>query len=329
MKYTLVAFLCLLSLATAFNIEAHDNLVAYFGQDAANGGQQMLSYYCNDTTYDVFILSFLDIFFSGETFNGVELPEVNLANLCPNTFSQYPLLMECPEMGEDVKYCQSKGKIVTLSIGGAVGAYGFSSAQQAETFATTLWNMFLGGDAGYPRPFGDAILDGIDLDIEGGGGQYYDLFVTTLKKQYFAGANKTYYISGAPQCPYPDAYLGPGVGTALGTGLFDFVNVQFYNNYCDLSGGSSNYDTWASWAASANGTKLMIGLPAGPSAAGSGYMNGNEAVQKLQPYLTNPSFGGVMLWDVSVAQTNPVGDDNYASYLSQYLKKNAPPPSSA
>ena len=69
------------------------------------------------------------------------------------------LLMGCRA---DIETCQSLGKIVMLSLGGAVGTYGFKSASQAETFATTLWDMFAEG-YGSLRPFGDALIDGFDL----------------------------------------------------------------------------------------------------------------------------------------------------------------------
>jgi len=35
-------------------------------------------------------------------------------------------------------------------------------------------------------------------------------------------------LAAAPQCPFPDAYLG-GVINAVG---FDAIFIQFYNNYC-------------------------------------------------------------------------------------------------
>ena len=55
-----------------------------------------------------------------------------------------------------------------LSLGGAAGSYGFTSDAQAQTFAQTMWGMFgRGTGTTYPRPFGSAVLDGIDLDIEG------------------------------------------------------------------------------------------------------------------------------------------------------------------
>lgn len=62
-------------------------------------------------------------------------------------------------MGPDIQFCQSKGKIITLSLGGADSSVGFMNASQAEGFADLIWETFLGGD-GDIRPFGDAVLDG-------------------------------------------------------------------------------------------------------------------------------------------------------------------------
>lgn len=62
-------------------------------------------------------------------------------------------------MSSQIKYCQDKGKIVTLSLGGAMSQVGFSTNSQAQTFADKIWDMFLSG-SGEQRPFGDAILDG-------------------------------------------------------------------------------------------------------------------------------------------------------------------------
>lgn len=62
-------------------------------------------------------------------------------------------------MASDIKTCQSKGKLITLSIGGATGQVGFSSDSQAQAFGTQIWNLFLGGSSS-TRPFGSVILDG-------------------------------------------------------------------------------------------------------------------------------------------------------------------------
>eukprot|EP01132_Coremiostelium_polycephalum_P008544 gene8544-10505_t len=259
-------------------------------------------------------------------FNHTFLPEVNLANECPNTFDQYPLLMDCPEMADSIKKCQAAGKIVTLSLGGASGAYELSSPEQAATFAETIWSMFLGGvNNNYPRPFGDAILDGVDLDLEGGSPENYDELVKSLKQNYFQDASKDYYISMAPQCVFPDAYCGPGQNTALSTGLIDFINVQFYNNYCELSGSQVNFNDWSNWVQqNSPNTRIMVGVPADIYAASSGYLPASNVVSKLPTYASSPSFGGVMLWDVSIAEYNINNGINFAQYISQFLKKNYP-----
>lgn len=59
-----------------------------------------------------------------------------------------------------------------MSLGGANGVYGFANDADAESFADTLWNIFGAGESD-TRPFGDAIIDGFDLDIEGGGSTGY------------------------------------------------------------------------------------------------------------------------------------------------------------
>lgn len=68
-------------------------------------------------------------------------------------------LANCSFMAQDIEDCQNKGKVLTISLGGATGDVGFSSSSQAKDFADTIWNQFLGGTSDI-RPFGDAILDG-------------------------------------------------------------------------------------------------------------------------------------------------------------------------
>ena len=65
----------------------------------------------------------------------------------------------CQFLASQIEACQAKGKIVTLSFGGATGAASFSSASEATTFGDTVWNLFLGGSSS-TRPFGKAVLDG-------------------------------------------------------------------------------------------------------------------------------------------------------------------------
>lgn|SRR5947207_11474519 len=63
---------------------------------------------------------------------------------------------------QDINTCQDAGKIVLLSLGGAVGDYGFSSSSEAETFAAMLWDIF-GEGTSSTRPFDSSTVDGFDL----------------------------------------------------------------------------------------------------------------------------------------------------------------------
>jgi len=47
-------------------------------------------------------------------------------------------------MASDIQKCQEKGKILTLSLGGATANVGFNNDAQAAGFAKTIWDMFLG-----------------------------------------------------------------------------------------------------------------------------------------------------------------------------------------
>ncbi|KAK7450541.1 Chitinase 2 [Stygiomarasmius scandens] len=75
-----------------------------------------------------------------------------------------------------------------MSLGDATGSVGFSSDAQAEDFAQTIWDMFLGGSSDI-RPFGDAVLDDVDLDIEGGNSGGYAAFVNKIQS-LSSGASK-------------------------------------------------------------------------------------------------------------------------------------------
>ena len=62
---------------------------------------------------------------------------------------------------------------VMLSLGGAIGNYSIGSREDAKMVADYLWNNFLGGKLS-ARPLGDAVLDGIDFNIELGSPQHWD-----------------------------------------------------------------------------------------------------------------------------------------------------------
>jgi chitinase len=117
-------------------------------------------------------------------------------------------LLGCPDIGRDIKVCQSLGKKLLLSMGGGASNGVFTSEQQGRDFADTVWKMFMGGsDPNIPRPFGDAKIDGIDLDIEGGSPVGYGSFSVRLRELYATDESKYYYLAASPQCPYPGNFV--------------------------------------------------------------------------------------------------------------------------
>lgn len=214
-----------------------------------------------------------------------------------------------------------------LSIGGATYTEGgFSSSDAAISAANNVWAIFGPVQAGstVKRPFGKAVVDGFDFDFESTT-QNMPPFATQLRglmTAATAAGGKPYYLSAAPQCPYPDLadndMLNGGVS-------FDFIQIQFYNNYCGVSsfvvGASSqpsyNFDTWDNWAktGSANpNVKILVGIPAN-TGAGAGYTSGNILQAALAYSQGFASFGGVMMWDMSQLYKNPGFQEEVVQYL--------------
>ncbi|XP_015878149.3 acidic endochitinase-like [Ziziphus jujuba] len=282
-KLVLLACLILSSALIQISEAGEGGIAIYWGQ---NGYEGTLAEACNTDLYAYVNIAFLIQFGGGRDL------VLNLAGHCDPTSNT------CIKFGPEIKTCQSKGIKVLLSIGGAVGGYSLTSADDAKNVANQIWNSYLGGtDSSATRPFGDAVLDGVDFDIEGGSNLYYDNLAYYLKELYDNQTTKTYYLAAAPQCFYPDYYLD----AAIRTGLFDFVWVQFYNNppcqYSTESGISLLLNSWNNQWTPAVTNKLFLGLPAAPAAAGSGYVPVDVLQNQLLPAVRNtPKYGGVMLW---------------------------------
>jgi chitinase len=248
--------------------------------------------------------------------NGLANTQVNFANHCPveKTLPDTQLL-DCPELREDVKICQDLGVKIELGLGGAAGSYGLRDDKAAVEFADMLWDTVFSGES-KTRPFGSSALDGVNLDIEGGSPYGYAAFVNRLReRQNSADASaRPIIVTAAPQCPYPDAYMHD----AIMNSPVDAVYVQFYNNYCGIQAFGTqnfNFDIWDEWAnkfAKIKGAKVFLGIPASPSAAGSGYVNASRLREIILSVKKYNSFGGVMMWDSSQAFANKESGKSYA-----------------
>lgn len=293
-------------------------LVIYWGQNE-NSKEKTLSETCDQNQYNTIVIGFIFEFGKENIQDANGYPSVNFSNHCQTPFdSKNPNFLNCPDIGEDIVYCQNKGKKILLSMGGAVGKYGFSDDNDADTVATKIWNVFLGG-TDTKRPFGSAVLDGIDLDVETGNTNGYTAFVTKLYQLAKLDGRKKYYITAAPQCVFPDTVMG-GDPSSQGKVLtdvphyIDYVFVQFYNNNSCQTSSPQGWPTalaaWAGLYSSDGGPKLFMGLPAAEAAANEGYLNPNNIDSVFKTLRTYNAAGGVMLWDVAydVASSGPYSD---------------------
>lgn len=253
-------------------------IVTYWGQ---NGNEGTLRETCATGLYKIVNIAFLSVFGGGKT------PQLNLAGHCN------PASNGCQSNTNDISYCQSQGIKVLLSIGGSTNTYSLSSANDANSVAEYIHNNFLSGKSN-SRPLGDAVLDGVDFDIEQGAGQQYYADLARKLKSY---GGKKVYLGAAPQCPYPDAHLN----TAVQTGVFDYIWIQFYNNpQCNYDASDPNKfkNSWKKWTSSVKAGQFFVGLPASKQAAGTGYVAPNVVGSLVLPFVKGTStYGGVMVWN--------------------------------
>lgn len=288
-----------------FDSSAQSNVAVYWGQNSygQSSSQTRLADYCSNSKINIIPLAFM---------NGIKTPITNFANAGDNcTVYAGTQLLNCPQLEEDIKTCQSEGKTILLSIGGATYTEGgFSDSASAEAAATNVWNLFGSDTSQSNRPFRTAVIDGFDFDFESTT-QNFVPFASKLRSLMDADSSKTYYLSAAPQCPYPDAAMNDMLNGAIS---FDFIQVQFYNNYCGVSSftpGSTtqnnfNFETWDNWAKNTSknkNVKVLIGVPAN-TGAGGGYVSASALDPIIQYAKQFSSFGGVMMWDMSQLYAN-------------------------
>ncbi|KAL9129994.1 MAG: hypothetical protein Q9217_001716 [Psora testacea] len=334
-------------LPSTFDASANTNMAVYWGQGF---NQKRLKHFCEDSNVDIISIGFVNQF--PDQTRGY--PGTNFGNQCgQETYNNpdgtpSPLLSNCPHIGPDVKFCQAMGKKILLSLGGAYPTnQHIESQDSANDFADFLWRAFgpdkeLPGST-FPRPFGDASIDGFDLDIEsslveaqphGAPNDPYGHLVKRFR-QHYKQEPTTYYISGAPQCIVPDANLAEAIKQAD----FDFLFVQFYNTpicsaraYFDHSYGASNgddsnisFDQWVDFVHNArSNAKVFLGLPAAPHIAydSTMYLEPSEALQIIEHFQGKfpNDFGGVMVYEATASEDNAINNEPYADKLKKGLK---------
>lgn len=129
----------------------------------------------------------------------------------------------------------------------------------------------------------------------------YSALATKLRSNFAGDSSKQYYLTAAPQCPFPDASIPLDVCKQL-----DFVFVQFYNNgECNVaqSGFSEAVDKWSGGIGDA---QLFIGGLASGSDGDQGYVDSATFASSLKDVQAKglKNFGGAMLWEAQLAVKN-------------------------
>ncbi|KAF3439928.1 hypothetical protein FNV43_RR01195 [Rhamnella rubrinervis] len=191
--------------------------------------------------------------------------------------------------------------LVSVSDAGLLVVYwgqGDNEGSLTETCATRKYDIV---NIGFLSTFGNGQRPQINLashcDPASNGCQrrstHYEAIARRLSEHGQSSGRKV-YLTAAPQCPFPDKYLNG----ALTTGLFDYIWVQFYNNYCQFSTNPNGFkSSWGQWN-NVPAKKIFVGLPASRAAAGSGFVPSQVLISQLLPFVKNSAkYGGVMLWD--------------------------------
>ncbi|KAJ8058552.1 hypothetical protein OCU04_012731 [Sclerotinia nivalis] len=346
------------------------NLALYWGSGPS---QTNLSYYCEQSTIDIIPLAFMNVFPA----QGDGYPAENFGNACYGQpiFTPGPgyplgdvdtskdqLYVQCPGIQEGIPYCQSLGKKILLSLGGASNTYQLTGVADGEYFADFLWGSYgpfkqswldNGGirpmDGGYygTNPNIHIDIDGFDFDIEiapTDSSEGYIAMINRLREHFAENPSKKYFISGAPQCPLPE----PNMGAMIAGAQFDLLWIQFYNNdqaQCTARQWADNYAitgqkdseefTYDEWIAAVNsgasaGASIYIGLLGSPLAGiATDYISPLEAQTLIESYHDKPQFGGVMIWEATYSQENTdaeLNGDSYHGFIKSCLSPYAPPP---
>ncbi|CAN6181495.1 unnamed protein product [Urochloa humidicola] len=260
-------------------------VTVFWGRNKAEGS---LREACDTGTYTFIVISFLNVFGHGK------------ATL---DLSGHPI----GPIGADIKYCQSKSIMLFLSIGGLGTQYSLPSAQSATDLADYLWFAFLAGHrSDVHRPFGEVELDGIDLFIDQGSPDFYDVLATRLwsyNKQFRARVPAQ--MSATTRCRYPD----PRLSRALATGVITRINVRFYGDgYC----AAYWQQEWDKWTAAYPNSGIYVGLPASEQTVG--YVHPKNLYYGVIPVVQKAAnYAGIMIWERYADKQS-----NYSSYAIQW-----------
>ncbi|KAL7752531.1 hypothetical protein RI367_002065 [Sorochytrium milnesiophthora] len=263
----LAALSLLLGALHVTHTEAHGSPLqfgAYWGQDKARGlypydsnfAEYELADFCANTPYQVVRLAYVRDFVSVGGMPGIDFSihctfPTNAASIA---VGQHPTsgfaLLSCPAIGNGITQCQNRGKRVILVMSPIPSLFG----NQTSNAAINVWNLFLGGQSNL-RPFGSAVLDGVELAVRNSDSTPWPAFLQSLRSLMNTG-NKRYTITISPRCMFPDANMGPtypntvlSMASADINALVDEINVFFTSSpSCTYGNPAGFYNTLQQWS---------------------------------------------------------------------------------
>ncbi|SFD81137.1 Chitinase [Actinopolyspora alba] len=210
------------------------------------------------------------------------------------------------QLKADIAEKQSQGTDFVMSIGGAKGSLDLSTEQRVTNFVDSMTTII--------ENYG---LDGLDIDLEH---SFDTAGMTSAARQLRNHFGPDFMLTMAPQT----LYVQPGGSyMQLIDNLSDIittVHTQYYNSGsmlgCDqqvYSQGSVDFITAQACILldKLSADQIALGLPAAPSAAGSGYVQPSVVTDALDclasttncgqfvPGQPHPSISGVMTWSIN------------------------------
>lgn len=227
----------------------------------------------------------------------------------------------------DIQTLHSRGQKVILSVGGQNGTISVSDATSASNFASSVYSII--------KQYG---FDGVDIDLENGVNPTY---MASALEQLGSDVGSSLIITLAPQTVDTQSTGNDYFQLALNIkSILTMINTQYYNsgtmNGCDgnvYAEGTENFMTALACTELQGGlaaSQVGLGLPASPSAAGSGYVSPsvvNNALDCLAarancgsfvPSASYPGIRGVMTWSINWDASNGY---NFADTVAPYLAK--------
>jgi chitinase len=225
----------------------------------------------------------------------------------------------------DIQTLHSRGQKVILSVGGQNGTISVSDAASASNFASSVYSII--------KQYG---FDGVDIDLENGVNPTY---MASALEQLEGDVGSSLIITLAPQTVDTQSTGDDYFQLALNIkSILTMINTQYYNsgtmNGCDgnvYAEGTENFMTALACTELQGGlsaSQVGLGLPASPSAAGSGYVSPSVVDNALDclaarancgsfvPSTSYPGIRGVMTWSINWDASNGY---NFADTVAPYL----------